>query len=202
MSRSNRPFLWVHRSVRALRRNDAVRTFTVAFAVIAAVVAVSCDRVPLTSPTGSTIQLSTSTSIVPIDGSAEITATVIESAGTAVQNGTTVVFRADLGRMDPAESQTVNGRAVSRFFASGLSGVAKINAYSGAAATGGTAPTNSSAPAPSSALTLLVGGAAASRTRCAQNHQRFPSRAAPPKFSPACRTPTGPRSSARQLPFP
>lgn len=149
--------------MRALRRNDAVRTFTVAFAVIAAVVAVSCDRVPLTSPTGSTIQLSTSTSIVPIDGSAEITATVIESAGTAVQNGTTVVFRADLGRMDPPESQTVNGRAVSRFFASGLSGVAKINAYSGAAATGGTAPTNSSAPAPSSALTLLVGGAAASR---------------------------------------
>ena len=149
--------------MRALRRNDAVRTFTVAFAVIAAVVAVSCDRVPLTSPTGSTIQLSTSTSTVPIDGSAEITATVIESAGTAVQNGTTVVFRADLGRMDPPESQTVNGRAVSRFFASGLSGVAKINAYSGAAATGGTAPTNSSAPAPSSALTLLVGGAAASR---------------------------------------
>ena len=163
MSRSNRPFLWVHRSVRALRRNDAVRTFTVAFAVIAAVVAVSCDRVPLTSPTGSTIQLSTSTSIVPIDGSAEITATVIESAGTAVQNGTTVVFRADLGRMDPPESQTINGRAVSRFFASGLSGVAKINAYSGAAATGGTVPTNSSAPAPSPALTLLVGGAAASR---------------------------------------
>ena len=91
--------LLVLRSTRALGRNDAVRSFMVAFAVIAAVVAASCDKVPLTSPTGSTILLSASTNIVPIDGSAEITATVTESAGTAVQNGTTVVFRADLGRM-------------------------------------------------------------------------------------------------------
>ena len=163
MSRSNRLHLWLHQSVRALRRNDAVRTFTVAFTVIAAVVAISCDRVPLTSPTGSTILLSTSTNIVPIDGSAEITATVTESAGTAVQNGTTVVFRADLGRMDPAESQTVNGRAVSRYFASGQSGVVKINAYSGAAATGGSTTSGNSSTAPGAPLTILVGGAAASR---------------------------------------
>lgn len=163
MSRIQRLNRWVLISVRALRRNDAVRSFAVALAVIVAVVAASCDKVPLTSPTGSTIQLSASTNIVPVDGSAEITATVIESAGTAVQNGTTVVFRTDLGRMDPPESQTVNGRAISRYFASGMSGVARINAYSGAAATGGTTPTNSSAPAPSTALTLLVGGAAASR---------------------------------------
>jgi len=151
------------RSVRILTRNDAVRSFAVAFAVITAVVAASCDKVPLTSPSGSTIQLSASSSIVPIDGSAEITATVTESAGTAVQNGTTVVFRVDLGRMDPQESQTVNGRATSRFFASGQSGVARINAFSGAAATGGTTSVNSSAPAPSGPLTILVGGAAASR---------------------------------------
>ncbi len=163
VSRFNRLHLWLHRSVRALRRNDAVRTFTVAFAVIAAVVAISCDRVPLTSPTGSTILLSTSTNIVPIDGSAEITATVTESAGTAVQNGTTVVFRADLGRMDPPESQTVNGRAVSRYFASGQSGVVRINAYSGAAATGGSTTSGNSSTAPGAPLTILVGGAAASR---------------------------------------
>lgn len=149
--------------MRTLGRNDAVRSFMVAFAVIAAVVAASCDKVPLTSPTGSTILLSASSNIVPIDGSAEITATVTESAGTAVQNGTTVVFRADLGRMDPQESQTVNGRAISRFFASGLSGVARINAYSGAAATGGSTTSGNSSTTPGAPLTILVGGAAASR---------------------------------------
>jgi len=149
--------------MRELGRNDAARSFMVAFAVIAAVVAASCDKVPLTSPTGSTILLSASSNIVPIDGSAEITATVTESAGTAVQNGTTVVFRADLGRMDPQESQTVNGRAVSRFFASGLSGVVRINAYSGAAATGGSTTSGNSSTAPGAPLTILVGGAAASR---------------------------------------
>lgn len=163
MSRFQSLQLQVRHSVRAIRLNDSARSFLVAFAVIAAVVAASCDKVPLTSPTGSTILLSASSNIVPIDGSAEITATVTESAGTAVQNGTTVVFRADLGRMDPQESQTVNGRAVSRFFASGLSGVARINAFSGAAATGGSTPVNSSAPAPGGPLTILVGGAAASR---------------------------------------
>lgn len=152
------------RTVRTARLGDTARSYLVASAVIVSVVAASCDKVPLTSPTGSTILLSASTSIVPVDGSAEITATVTESSGTAVQNGTTVVFRADLGRMDPQEAQTTNGRAISRFFASGMSGVARVNAYSGAAATGGsTTSGNSSSAAPGSPLTLLVGGAAASR---------------------------------------
>ncbi len=115
----------------------------------------ACDKVPLTSPTGSTISLSTNSNIVPINGSVQITATVTESAGTAVQNGTTVVFTSDFGRMDPAEARTQNGRASVRFVASGQSGTVKVNAYSGAASTsGGTT---------SGALTLLVGGAAAGR---------------------------------------
>ncbi len=115
----------------------------------------ACDKVPLTSPTGSTISLSTNSNIVPINGSVQITATVTESAGTAVQNGTTVVFTSDFGRMDPAEARTQNGRATVRFVASGQSGTVKINAFSGAASTSGGAT--------SGALTLLVGGAAAAR---------------------------------------
>lgn len=115
----------------------------------------ACEKVPLTSPTGSTISLSTNSNIVPVNGSVQITATVTESSGTAVQNGTTVVFTSDFGRMDPAEAQTQNGRATVRFVASGQSGTVKINAFSGAASTsGGTT---------SGALTLLVGGAAAGR---------------------------------------
>lgn len=115
----------------------------------------ACEKVPLTSPTGSTISLSTNSNIVPVNGSVDITATVTESAGTAVQNGTTVIFTSDFGRMDPAEAKTQNGRATVRFMASGQSGTVKVNAYSGAASTsGGTT---------SGALTLLVGGAAAGR---------------------------------------
>ncbi|MSO50803.1 MAG: hypothetical protein EXQ51_00095 [Acidobacteria bacterium] len=70
-------------------------TSTVAFTVVAAVVAVSCDRVPLTSPTGSTILPSASTNIVPIDGSAEITATVTEQRHDYVCNVRRV------GELDP-----------------------------------------------------------------------------------------------------
>jgi len=115
----------------------------------------ACEKVPLTSPTGSTISLSTNSNIVPVNGSVDITATVTESAGTAVQNGTTVIFTSDFGRMDPAEAKTQNGRATVKFMASGQSGTVKVNAFSGAASTsGGTT---------SGALTLLVGGAAAGR---------------------------------------
>ncbi len=116
--------------------------------------AVACEKVPLTSPTGSTISLAASSTIVPVNGSVEITATVIELAGTAVQNGTTVTFISDFGRLDPSEARTVNGRATVRFVADGRSGTVKINAISGAATTSG---------ATSGALTLLVGGAAAGR---------------------------------------
>lgn len=115
----------------------------------------ACEKVPLTSPTGSTISLSTNSNIVPINGSVEVTATVLESSGTAVQNGTTVVFTSDFGHMDPAEAQTQNGRAKVRFVAGAQSGTVKVNAFSGGATTsGGTT---------SGALTLLVGGAAAGR---------------------------------------
>lgn len=115
----------------------------------------ACEKVPLTSPTGSTISLSTNSNIVPVNGSVDVTATVTESAGTAVQNGTTVIFTSDFGRMDPAEAKTQNGRATVRFMASGQSGTVKVNAYSGAAST--------SSGTTSGALTLLVGGAAAGR---------------------------------------
>lgn len=119
----------------ALRRNDTVRSFTVAFTVIAAIVAASCDKVPLTSPTGSTISISVDKSIIPVNGQASVTATVTESAGTAVHNGTTVSFQTTMGSVVPPEVQTVNGRASATFVAPGLSGTAVINAFSGAAST-------------------------------------------------------------------
>jgi len=133
--------------------NDAVRSFTVAFAVIAAVVAASCDKVPLTSPTGSTISLSIDKSILPVNGQATVTAVVTESAGTAVQNGTMVSFSPTMGRVEPMEATTINGKAVATYVAPSTSGTATINAFSGSASTG-------SGNASSGGIQVKVGSAA------------------------------------------
>jgi len=140
--------------MRTLRRNDAVRSFMVAFAVIAAVVAASCDKVPLTAPTLSTISLSVDKNIVPVNGQATITAVVTESSGTAVHNGTTVTFQTTAGSINPPEAQTVNGRAVVTYVAPNVSATVTVNAYSGGAST--SASGNSSA----GGVQIRVGSAA------------------------------------------
>jgi adhesin/invasin len=108
-----------------------------AIALLAALVA--CDRVPLTAPSNSTITVTAPTRVLAIGGSTQVTAFVTESAGTPVQNGTTVRFTTTLGRVDPVEAQTQNGFAEVTFFAGEMSGVAEIRATSGAAG-GGAAP--------------------------------------------------------------
>ncbi|MBI3048347.1 MAG: Ig-like domain-containing protein, partial [Acidobacteria bacterium] len=75
--------------------------------------------------------------MLPTGGSTEVTASVVEEAGTPVQNGTTVRFSASLGRVDPVEVQTRNGLAITTFFAMNTSGVARITATSGGATGGG-----------------------------------------------------------------
>ena len=102
--------------------------------VAAALAATACDKVPLTAPTESTITLfATATSVSP-NGSTDIVATVIEQAGTAVQNGTVVSFTTTLGRIEPAEARTQNGKVTVKLTADGRSGVAQVTAFSGGAA--------------------------------------------------------------------
>jgi hypothetical protein len=114
----------------------------------------SCDRVPLLAPFDSTITLSANTAIVQTNGVAEIRATVIESAGTPVHDGTLVTFSTNLGVLSPTEARTVNGVATVQFVANGQSGEAQIRANSGAAR-----PTEGQI----NGLSLKVGGAAAGR---------------------------------------
>ena len=83
--------------------------------------------------TQSTITLTTNVTVLPINGKAEITAFVTESAGTPVQNGTSVYFTSTVGVIDPREARTEGGKARVAFAASGGSGTAKIGASSGAA---------------------------------------------------------------------
>ncbi len=100
--------------------------------------AAACDKVPLLAPTNSTISLSASTRVLPLNGSTQLTAFVTESSGTSVQNGTTVRFTTTLGSVQPAEVQTRNGSVTAMFFAGTSSGVAEVRALSGAAGGGAT----------------------------------------------------------------
>src|SRR6478672_8783963 len=118
----------------------------VALLVVAA--AISCDKVPLLAPTQSTVNLQINTTVVPVNGTAEVLATVTEQAGTPVHNGTTVTFTASFGTVQPAEAQTEGGIARTTFHAGSQSGTAKVGAFSGAAR--------------ATEVDILVGGAAAS----------------------------------------
>jgi hypothetical protein len=106
--------------------------------------------------------------VLPVGGSTQLTAEVIEQAGTPVQNGTTVRFTTTLGRVDPAEAQTRNGIATATFFAGDDSGIADVRATSGAAnagstttpppSTGGTGTTTTT-PSSANVVQISVGAA-------------------------------------------
>jgi Bacterial Ig-like domain (group 1)/PKD domain len=95
--------------------------------------AAACDQVALLAPTGSTVTITVSSTSVGSNGSAEVVATVIESAGTPVHNGTEVNFQASVGILDPAVVRTEGGVARTTFRANGASGTAKVSAFSGGA---------------------------------------------------------------------
>ena len=130
--------------------------------LVAAAAGAACDKMPLMAPSESTITLYASTSSVPVNGSVEITATVIESAGTPVQNGTVVTFYASLGTVDPTEARTQNGKATVRFFAGTQSGTASVRASSGGSST-------------KDALSIAIGGAAAGRVEVSASPSQLPS---------------------------
>jgi PKD repeat protein len=127
--------------------------------VCAALAAPSCEKVPLLAPSGSTITLSTATSALGFNGTADVSAQVLEAAGTPPHSGTHVTFSTNLGFVEPAEVQTdVNGRATTRFFAGTSSGVATITATSGGASV-----------AAANAVKIAVGSAAVSAVVASAN---------------------------------
>jgi len=94
-------------------------------------VLLSCEGAYLTAPPDSTIVLSANPSFVAAHGGvSEITAFVIEPAGTYVPDGTVVRWTTDLGRID-AETRTRRGVATARFVSDSRSGTANIRAFSG-----------------------------------------------------------------------
>ena len=102
-------------------------------AVPALLAAGACEKVPLLAPTDSTITLYAANTVLPVNGATEITATVIESAGTPVQNGTLVSFTTTLGTIEPHDVRTSGGRATVVLNAGSRSGTASVVATSGSA---------------------------------------------------------------------
>lgn len=119
--------------------------------LLGAFFATACDKMPLLAPSGTVINLFASSKVMPVNGTIEITATVIEQgtaqapatggqqqaatagAGTPVHNGTLVTFTTTIGTIDPKEARTHNGQLSVRLIGDGRSGVAKVIAFSGGA---------------------------------------------------------------------
>jgi hypothetical protein len=116
---------------------------------------------PLSAPTESTITLYANSTTVGLNGSVDITATVIESSGTPVQNGTVVNFTTTLGTIEPNEARTNNGKAVAKLLAGTKSGTAEVRAFSGGISSG-------------DPLAVTVGAAAAGKVELLANPSSLP----------------------------
>ena len=157
------------------RHRLSSRPFAVAIMVLLGLAAASCHKMPLVAPSNSSITLVAATNVLPVNGSVEITAVVLQGSqtagggnngggtttgtGTPVHNGTVVSFTTTLGRIEPADAETDNGKAVVRLIADGRSGKATVTAFSGAA---------------TKSVDVNVGAAGASRIAVTANPQTLP----------------------------
>jgi PKD domain len=129
-----------------------------------AILTSACQKVPLLAPGGSVITLTASVTVLPINGSAELIAQVVEPAGTPPQRGTLISFTTTLGSIEPSQAETdLSGRAIVRFRAGPGSGSAIITAISG-----GVAVTSANA------LKILVGTAAIGNVRVSASPTLLP----------------------------
>jgi hypothetical protein len=135
------------------------------FSAAVASLTVACESVPLLAPTGSTITLTTGVTALPVNGSTEIIAQILEAAGTPPHSGTHVSFLTTLGTVAPSEAETdVNGRVIVRFLAGDANGTATITALSGGASTGA-----------NGGIKIAVGTAAVGRVTVSANPASVPS---------------------------
>jgi PKD domain-containing protein/Big-like domain-containing protein len=144
---------------------SASRNLVVWAALTVGALVAGCNKVPLLAPSLSTITLSSTSTIVQSNSTAQVSATVLKQPGTIVQDGTTVTFTTTLGTLSPTVARTMNGVATTTFSANGQSGVAEIRATSG-----GAKPADTANPS----LKLTVGGAAAARVLMTASPSRVP----------------------------
>lgn len=131
-----------------------------ALLLLVIVAGAACDKAPLTAPTNSEVVLFASSTVVALNGTVDITANVLEPGGIPVQNGTQVNFVTTLGTLEPTEARTTGGRATVRLNVGGISGIARVSAYTGGASAEG--------------LEVRVGASAATRISLAPNPGSLP----------------------------
>jgi large repetitive protein len=129
--------------------------------VLAFLIEASCDKAALTAPTGATITLFSNTTIVPLNGSAEITAQVFASGNVPVHNGTVVNFTTTIGTFDLNEARTKDGIVTVRLFPGTTSGKATVRAFSGGINSGD--------------LALTIGAAAVNKVTLGASSSSVPS---------------------------
>jgi PKD repeat protein len=130
-----------------------------------ALLTVACEKVPLLAPSGSTITLTPSATALPVNGTADIIAQVIEAGGTPPHSGTLVSFTTNLGSVQPASAETdLSGKVVVKYVAGTISGTATITAISGGVSASGT-----------NAVTIAVGSAAVGGLSVSASPQTLPS---------------------------
>jgi hypothetical protein len=150
----------------------------IAICYIAGLATISCERVPLLAPTGSTITLTASATALSVNGTAQLIAQIIEPSGTPPHSGTHVIFTTTLGAVKPPEGDTdINGRVLAIFDAGSSNGTATITVNSGGA---GAAPAQSGGSGTSSTSTatnsvkIAIGTAAVGRVVVAANPTLIP----------------------------
>ena len=89
----------------------------------ASLASAACQQVPLLAPSGSALTLTASNTAVPVNGSVQLSAQLLEASGTPPHSGTLVTFTTTLGTIEPASVETdINGRAVTTFKAGTANG--------------------------------------------------------------------------------
>src|SRR5256712_1543353 len=119
---------------------------------IAALLTWACQKVPLLAPSGWTITLTAAATTLPLNGSTDIIAQVLEAGGTPPQDGTLITFTTTLGSIQPPEAETRGGRVTVKFNAGNQNGTATIVASSGGASASG-----------NNAVKIAIGAAAVGR---------------------------------------
>jgi adhesin/invasin len=110
---------------------------SLAFGLAIPLLTVACQKVPLLAPTGSTIILTASATALPVNGTTDLTAQILEQSGNPPHGGTLITFTTTLGGIEPSEARTdSNGRVIVKFRAGVSNGTATIVASSGGATTG------------------------------------------------------------------
>ena len=129
-----------------------------------ALLTVACQKVPLLAPSGSTITLTALATALPVNGSTDLIAQVIEAGGTPPHSGTFITFTTNLGTVQPSEAETdISGRVIVKYVAGSGSGTATITAISGGVSASGT-----------NAIKIAVGAAAVGTVRVDANPSVIP----------------------------